>query len=164
MASLAPHQYYLCAIPSSTSPRTPLCSAANILSPPPHSEDSAFSGSEWTTVQSYQTAYVYHPQNLLLAYGISIFCTFICVLVGFLALYRNRFKCYTNSFSTVVRTTRDEAFDALVTPVDLNGRDLCIERIGDAKVMLARRRDGAPLSHGFEVCQIDGKSEKESAS
>jgi hypothetical protein len=63
----------------------------------------------------------------------------------------------------VVRTTRDEAFDALVTPVDLNGRDLCIERIGDAKVMLARRRDGTPLSHGFEACQIDGKSEKKSA-
>jgi hypothetical protein len=31
----APHQYYLCATPSSTSPRTPLCSAANVLSSPP---------------------------------------------------------------------------------------------------------------------------------
>jgi hypothetical protein len=89
-----------------------------------------------TTIQSYQNIYAYHPKNLYLAYGLAISFSLICVALGCLALWQNGGKCYTNSFSTLLRTTRGEEFDQLVTDAESDGRDPLSDEIGKARVAL----------------------------
>src|SRR5271154_226918 len=72
-----------------------------------------------TTPQSVNV-YKYQAKDLYVAYGISILASVVCVAIGYIAIIRNR-GAYTNNFSTIMRTTRDDSLDDLVTITDTNG-------------------------------------------
>ncbi|KAJ9626857.1 hypothetical protein H2204_009873 [Knufia peltigerae] len=62
--------------------------------------------------QSLNT-FSYAPRALFISYGIAIGLSATCLGVGMNAIFVNGLS-YTNSFSTILRVTRDKAFDALV--------------------------------------------------
>ena len=56
---------------------------------------------------------MYEPRTLLIAYGVSVLFALVCILMGVHALLLNG-ASYTNSFSTIVRVTRDPALSRLI--------------------------------------------------
>ncbi|KAJ9616449.1 hypothetical protein H2200_000167 [Cladophialophora chaetospira] len=99
-------------------------------------------GADTTTAPAnrltFQSQFVYEPRTLLIAYGISMLFALICVLLGVHALLRNG-ASYTNSFSTVVRVTRDPALSRLIADEgDLQGAEPVPKHIRRAEVRLGR--------------------------
>ena len=84
-------------------------------------------------VTTYPNIYVYFPFDLWLPYGIAIAATVFCVAIGFEAVLRNG-ATYSNRFSTILRTTRDGHFDALVKPDD-DGSDPLPKSIAHAELL-----------------------------
>ncbi|SLM36096.1 hypothetical protein LPUS_05530 [Lasallia pustulata] len=93
-------------------------------------------------------AYVYHPYDLYLAYGLSILFTSICLGIGMAALFRNG-QSYSNNFSTVLRSTRNPDLDHLLLETEMSGADPLPEGLGRAVLSLPRRRGVG--NGGFEV-------------
>jgi hypothetical protein len=57
--------------------------------------------------------YAYDQKNLLISYGVALVLTLLACAVGCAKVYRNGVS-YSNSFSTVLRTTRHlQSFDAV---------------------------------------------------
>lgn len=50
--------------------------------------------------------YIYHPKNLLLAYGVALFLALIALVLGACAYVSNGVS-HSNSFSSIVRATRN---------------------------------------------------------
>lgn len=69
------------------------------------------------TVWTAQNEYSYNPRNLYIAYGIGVFITIVVVIVGFVCIYTSS-QSYGASFSTILRATRNEKLDELVTTRD----------------------------------------------
>lgn len=84
---------------------------------------------------SPQNIYVYSPRNLILAYGIAILFTLVGVILGFWCLSVNG-GSYSNSFSTVLRTTRNSQLDTLVRTSETTGADPLPHHLGRTKVSL----------------------------
>ncbi|KIW34877.1 uncharacterized protein PV07_01624 [Cladophialophora immunda] len=88
--------------------------------------------------QRFESQFVYEPRALLVAYGLSAFFALICVLLGVHALLHNG-ASYTNSFSTIVRVTRDPALSRLIADEgDLQGAEPVPKHIHRAEVRLGR--------------------------
>jgi hypothetical protein len=62
---------------------------------------------------NFRNAIFYAPRVLLISYGTAISLASVCLAVGMAAMYNNGFA-YTNNFSTILRITRDGAFDKLI--------------------------------------------------
>ncbi|KAL6791487.1 hypothetical protein GGI42DRAFT_335764 [Trichoderma sp. SZMC 28013] len=72
----------------------------------------------WTSLNEYS----YNPRNLYAAYGTGIFATFAVVIVG-LACIGVSSTSYRSSFSTILRTTRNEELDMLVPRGETSGAE-----------------------------------------
>ncbi|KAL4902655.1 hypothetical protein BDW74DRAFT_158265 [Aspergillus multicolor] len=68
------------------------------------------------TVHPNQTEYVYSQRNLLLAYGMSVFISLLCIIAGLLTMWDNGIA-FSDSPTTILRATRTPKFDEIV-PVD----------------------------------------------
>jgi len=91
------------------------------------------------TQHTFESQFVYEPRTLLVAYGISTLVALLCVAMGVYALRQNGVS-YTNSFSTIVRVTRDPELDKLIEDEgDLQGTDPVPPHIHNAVVKLGRR-------------------------
>ena len=66
----------------------------------------------------------YQPFDLFLAYGIALFCAFLCCALGAMALLRNGFS-YSNDFTTILRATRSSDLDALFEEPRRMQQSLC---------------------------------------
>jgi hypothetical protein len=94
--------------------------------------------------QEFQSQFVYESRTLFIAYGISILFASICILLGVHALLHNR-ASYTNSFSTIVRVTRDPLLSSLIADEgDLQGAEPVPEHIRKAEVRLGRCEKTSP--------------------
>ncbi|KIW89847.1 uncharacterized protein Z519_09276 [Cladophialophora bantiana CBS 173.52] len=97
--------------------------------------------------QRFESQFVYEPRTLLIAYGLSTFFALICVLLGVHALLHNG-ASYTNSFSTIVRVTRDPALSRLIADEgDLQGAEPVPKHIRKAELRLGRSAKSLSLSY-----------------
>jgi hypothetical protein len=60
---------------------------------------------------TFRNVYVYSPLKLWLAYGLALFFATGAVITGFVLMYKNQVS-YSNSFSTILRTTRNAQINA----------------------------------------------------
>lgn len=71
---------------------------------------------------------------LIITYGTTILLASVCLAVGLAAMYNNG-VAYTNNFSTILRITRDKAFDKLIEDdEDRAGADPLPMHIADATI------------------------------
>ena len=84
-------------------------------------------------IQNYELAYIYKPDDLYIAYGCAILITCLSVLVGCRSIFKNN-AAYSNNFSTVLRMTRDETFDLIVSKEHQGGEDPLPGYIAKARV------------------------------
>ena len=91
------------------------------------------------TYSSFINQYSYEPRDLAIAYGLSIFWAVVCMILGAIAITQNR-GSYTNSFSTIVRVTRDPELDRLIEEgEDRIGADPLPDHIAEAMVRFGER-------------------------
>ena len=86
-------------------------------------------------VNEYVNLYFYSPRDLYLAYGTALLAATACVVLGVADLLRNG-GCYSSSFSTILRTTRDETLDVLVSVAERNGIDPLPEKTARASILM----------------------------
>ncbi|CAF3623873.1 hypothetical protein SNK05_007562 [Fusarium graminearum] len=114
---------------------------------------SLFSNSEFlqnNTAASYgpitrfsaQNAFSYDPRNLFIAYGIGILFSFIVVIYGLLCI-KTASASYKDSFSTILRTTRNHDLDTVVPTAETSGAEPLSKNLGNVRLIL--RRQGKDL-------------------
>jgi hypothetical protein len=96
---------------------------------------------------SAQNAFSYEPRNLFIAYGIGILFSMIIVIYGLLCI-KSASASYANSFSTIVRTTRNPGLDAVVPNAETSGAEPLSKNI--RKIRLKLRRQGKGLEGGSD--------------
>ena len=90
---------------------------------------------------SPQNAYSYEPRNLFIAYGIGILFSLIVVIFGLLCI-KAASASYTNSFSTILRTTRNPELDAVVPSAETSGAEPLSKHLSNVRLVLRRQGDG----------------------
>ncbi|KAM0229609.1 hypothetical protein ACHAPO_009873 [Fusarium lateritium] len=108
---------------------------------------------------SAQNAFSYEPRNLFIAYGIGILFSMIIVIYGLLCI-KSASASYANSFSTILRTTRNPDLDAVVPTAETSGAEPLAKNIG--KIRLKLRRQGGTLEGDCETSTffaVDPQSE-----
>lgn len=97
------------------------------------------------TTSERVNVYAYRTKNLFLAYGIALAVALFAIVLGMLAYISNGVS-HNNSFSSIVRATRNLEFSRLVDPrAPASGAKTIDKRTG--KTVLRLRDDG------FVVCQ-----------
>ncbi len=97
-----------------------------------------------STSQEFQSQFVYEPRTLLIAYGIGALFALVCILLGVHALLHNG-ASYRNSFSTIVRVTRDPSLSRLIADEgDLQGAEPVPKHIRRAEAQLGRGAKKSP--------------------
>lgn len=91
-------------------------------------------------VTTYPNTFVYEPRDLLIAYGLSLFCAIVCSLIGLHAFYVNN-ASYQNAFSTFVRVTGDQELHSLASHDD-TGADPVPKRLAKARIIMQRGQGG----------------------
>jgi hypothetical protein len=86
------------------------------------------------SIYSIFNIYVYRPRDLWLAYGIAIAASFLCMILGVYAMWRNG-GCYQTTFSTFIRVTNDENLLSLISTGDRGGEPLPKD-LAEARVVL----------------------------
>ncbi|RFN48804.1 hypothetical protein FIE12Z_6859 [Fusarium flagelliforme] len=94
---------------------------------------------------SPQNAFSYEPRNLFIAYGLGIAFSLIVVIFGLLCI-KSASASYTNSFSTIVRTTRNPELDAVVPSAETSGAEPLSKHLSCVRLVL--RRNGKGLEGG----------------
>jgi hypothetical protein len=93
------------------------------------------------TALNFQNALFYAPRTLIITYGATILLASVCLAVGVAAMYNNG-VAYTNNFSTILRITRDAAFDRLIEDdEDRAGADPLPTHIADATIGFVSGQD-----------------------
>ncbi|CEI63337.1 hypothetical protein FVEN_g132 [Fusarium venenatum] len=108
---------------------------------------------------SAQNAFSYEPRNLFIAYGIGILFSMIIVIYGLLCI-KSASASYANSFSTILRTTRNPDLDTVIPTAETSGAEPLSKNIGNIRLML--RRQGSGLEGDGEISTffaVDPKSE-----
>ncbi|KAL3449045.1 hypothetical protein BJX65DRAFT_273979 [Aspergillus insuetus] len=93
------------------------------------------------TVYSNEVLYLYSQKNLLIGYGVSIFVSLLCVIAGLLSMWDNGIA-FTDSFSTILRATRNPRFDDIVPRDSTTGSDPPPEALARTRVQWV----GLPLA------------------
>ncbi|KAK5047145.1 hypothetical protein LTR84_007088 [Exophiala bonariae] len=83
---------------------------------------------------TYPNTFVYRPRDLLIVYGLSLFCTVLCSLIGLHALHINK-ASYQNIFSTFVRVTGHPELHSL-TKLDDTGADPVPKQLAEARIRM----------------------------
>ncbi|KAL4883789.1 hypothetical protein BJY04DRAFT_24461 [Aspergillus karnatakaensis] len=86
------------------------------------------------TIHPNQTQYVYSQRNLLIAYGVSVFISLLCIIAGLLTMWDNG-TAFTDSFSTILRATRNKKFDDLVPVDSTTGADPPPQALSNTRVL-----------------------------
>ena len=71
---------------------------------------------------TYPNIYVYTWRRLVLSYGIGVLFTLVCVIIGCYTMLATG-ESYSHTFSTIVRTTRNSAWDDLIPETERRGQD-----------------------------------------
>lgn len=90
---------------------------------------------------SAQNVFSYAPRNLFIAYGIGILFSLIVVIFGLLCI-KSASSSYTNSFSTILRTTRNSELDAVVPSAETSGAELLSKHLSNVRLVLRRQGNG----------------------
>ncbi|KAL5001675.1 hypothetical protein BDV10DRAFT_148449 [Aspergillus recurvatus] len=86
------------------------------------------------TIHPNQTEYVYSQRNLLLAYGLSVFISLLCIIAGLLTMWDNGIA-FTDSPTTILRATRNPQFDEIVPADSTSGADPAPELLSKTRVL-----------------------------
>lgn len=121
----------------------------SMLSSSQLAQNSTFAESVSAQVTTYPNTYVYSAQDLWLSYGIAIGATMICVAFGFEAIIHNK-ATYSNRFSTILRTTRNQKLDELVHEDD-DGSNPLPKRIANAQLSHEGQPDRTRHSRGWST-------------
>ena len=105
-------------------------------------------------IETIMTVWVYDPWILWLPYGMAIFVSAVCLLVGGLAVFGNEGQIYDNSFSTVLRTTRNSELDNLIRFDRSSGQPLS-RGIGEARIRLSNLRRDESAAIGEREARTD---------
>ncbi|KAK1256362.1 hypothetical protein MKX07_008621 [Trichoderma sp. CBMAI-0711] len=103
----------------------------------------------WTSLNEYS----YNPRNLYIAYGTGIFVTLAVVIVG-LACIGASSNAYKSSFSTILRTTRNEELDLLVPAGETSGAEPLSKDL--AETNLSFRHHAPPPGGGANSSSTKG--------
>jgi hypothetical protein len=99
-------------------------------------------------LSNFINVFSYNALDLWLAYGCAIFCAAVCALIGSSAAHRNG-ATYNNSFSTIVRTTRNPSMNALVEGPDSDGAEPMALAMAESFVILQGGRPSCGTYGGF---------------
>ncbi|KAK6335186.1 hypothetical protein TWF718_010623 [Orbilia javanica] len=83
-----------------------------------------------------ELVYEYHRRNLFIAYLIPSVLVFVGCIVGVINVIGST-RSYSNTLSTVIRTSRNEALDRIIEPTDRSGGNPTPGRLARTKVRLA---------------------------
>ncbi|KAE8452706.1 hypothetical protein EG329_013965 [Mollisiaceae sp. DMI_Dod_QoI] len=101
-------------------------------------------------ISSPQDAYIYHPENLFIAYGLGIFVTTAIVGVGYFCIWVSG-NSFGASFSAILRTTRNPELDAIVPAKETHGSFPMSKQLGKTKLIVQRDVYDAELRTAFAV-------------
>ncbi|KAF9771459.1 hypothetical protein IL306_010902 [Fusarium sp. DS 682] len=90
------------------------------------------------TYLSTQIAFSYAPRNLFIAYGVGIIASAFIVATGLLCI-NSASASYGNSFSTILRTTRNPDLDTIVPVAETSGAEPLSKDLGDVRLVLRRQ-------------------------
>ncbi|KAI9367748.1 hypothetical protein BJX61DRAFT_537806 [Aspergillus egyptiacus] len=85
------------------------------------------------TIYENQTNYLYSQKNLLIGYGVSVFVSLLCVIAGLLTMWDNGLA-FTDSFSSILRATRNKKFDEIVPNDSTTGAEPSPEFLSKTRV------------------------------
>ncbi|KAL4938422.1 hypothetical protein BDV06DRAFT_56657 [Aspergillus oleicola] len=86
------------------------------------------------TTRPTETRYTYSSLNLLIAYGVSVFVSLLCIIAGLLSMWDNG-VAFTDSLSTILRATRNRKFDEIVSRESTTGADPGPKVLADTRVL-----------------------------
>jgi hypothetical protein len=86
----------------------------------------------------FYNVYHYNWERLVLAYGVAITLTFFAVIAGCYTILRTG-ASFTNKFSTILRVSRNEGLDLLITPADRVGEEPLPKHIGKERLSIFGR-------------------------
>ncbi|KAL4989782.1 hypothetical protein BDW68DRAFT_59585 [Aspergillus falconensis] len=86
------------------------------------------------TIYENITKYLYSQKNLLIAYGVSVFVSLLCVITGLLTMWDNGIA-FTDSLTTILRTTRNAKFDEIVPNDSTAGADPPPQSLSNTRVV-----------------------------
>ncbi|KAL2831743.1 hypothetical protein BDW59DRAFT_124417 [Aspergillus cavernicola] len=92
------------------------------------------------TFYENDTYYLYSQKNLLIAYGVAVFVSLLCVMAGLLTMWDNG-VAFTDSFSTILRATRNKKFDEIVPEDSTTGSDPPPEALSKTQVQWVPAND-----------------------
>ncbi|KAF4457781.1 hypothetical protein F53441_354 [Fusarium austroafricanum] len=90
------------------------------------------------TRRSPQIAFSYEPRNLFIAYGTGIVFTAFIVTGGLLCI-KSASASYANSFSTILRTTRNRDLDTVIPAAETTGAEPLSKHLGNVRLVLRRQ-------------------------
>jgi hypothetical protein len=96
--------------------------------------DSTISTRANVTTTTFQNIYAYAPEKLWLAYGLALFFAFVTAMIGFSAMLNSR-ACYQNTFSTILRSTKNAYISENLRPEELSGQDPLPNRLRNCFVI-----------------------------
>ncbi|EXJ96276.1 hypothetical protein A1O1_01402 [Capronia coronata CBS 617.96] len=83
------------------------------------------------TIYSPYIVYDYAPRNLIIAYASAVGVALVIVVIGSLVLFTSG-KSFSNTFTTVMRTTNNPHVEGIVTQDDKDGRDPLAKHIAQS--------------------------------
>ncbi|KAL4790489.1 hypothetical protein BDV19DRAFT_394059 [Aspergillus venezuelensis] len=104
------------------------------------------------TTRPTETRYTYAARNLLIAYGVSVFVSLLCIIAGLLSMWDNGIA-FSDSLSTILRATRNRKFDEIVDRESMTGADPGPKALGDTRVIWV----GLPSSSHSESAEGSGQ-------
>ncbi|KKK23717.1 hypothetical protein AOCH_006792 [Aspergillus ochraceoroseus] len=111
------------------------------------------------TVYQNQTKYSYAQRNLLIAYGVAVVVSLLCVIAGFLTMVDNGFA-FTDSFSTILRATRNSDFDDIVPVAATTGADPLPRSVAKTRVQWMPSSGGSEGIAGLKPLPADDDEKK----
>ncbi|KAL2818104.1 hypothetical protein BJX63DRAFT_84054 [Aspergillus granulosus] len=102
------------------------------------------------TIRTNEVLYLYSQKNLLIGYGVSIFVSLLCVIAGLLSMWDNGIA-FTDSFSTILRATRNPKFDEIIPLDSTTGSDPPPESLSRTRVQWVPLSSSSGFESGREA-------------
>lgn len=87
----------------------------------------------------HATHFEYHPTNLVVAYGFTLFLTAIVAVTGYLSVLKER-KSFSNWLSTVIRIMQNDELYAAIDDEHRGGEDPLPKELAKTRVQISRPR------------------------
>lgn len=102
--------------------------------------------------------YAYNSARLLVPYGAALAMAGIAVMIGSIHLITDG-ASYSNRFSTVLRTTRQEQLDHLIGPADREGQDPIPQHLAKWRLRVGQGDHGQPDEMAMELLSNGDRDE-----